>query len=110
MHVRFLNNFVITIVTTVLNDQGRMVAQERKVPVRMGDNHPVSQYEVHSETVDLHFSKKTPLEGVARRIPIAYCELHDPKKTRQLRQQAEAEAIATGKKGCGGCGNRRKKG
>ena len=96
INVRFLNNFVLVVVTTGLNDEGRMQATEVSFHVARGDTYPIEQYERHpDDKLDLHFPDSCPMAGVAHRVEGDYCELTEP-----------AKIAAKPSGGCGGCGNR----
>jgi len=97
--VRFLHNFIITVVQTIENDEGRLVAQENTFHIGIGDIYSLTQYEKHADgRVDLYFPDSSPLAGVARNIESDYCELRNP----------SAPKPTVVKTGCGGCGNKKK--
>jgi len=100
MQVRFLNNFVMTVIQTVEDSQGKLTTQTKPFHIRMGDIYPLSSYERHPDGhVDLHFPDSCPLSGVAERVEGDYCEIpKTPSKT----------VVTDMTPGCGGCGKRRK--
>ena len=94
MKVRFLNNFIITVVQTIENEEGRLVAQENTFHIGMGDTYSLSSYSEHDDgRVTLHFADNSPLIGVARNVEGDYCE---------LRQAMPPKKVV--ESGCGGCG------
>lgn len=98
IHVRFLNNFILTVVQTIVGKDGKMVVKDKQFHIQLGDVYPVEQYQRHPDNkVDIHFPDTCPLAGVAHRIEGDYCELHQP---------ASVKSTVTG---CGGCGNKPKK-
>lgn len=99
IHVRFLNNFILTVVQTVEED-GKLVVREKSFHIAMGDVYPISQYQRHTDDrLDLEFPDTCPLAGLAQNIEADYCSLVDSK----------AKAAAAKPQGCGGCGNKNKK-
>jgi hypothetical protein len=100
--VRFLNNFILTVVQTVLDNDGRMSVKEKSFHIQMGDIYKLTQYHRHPDGhLDLHFADDSPLAGVAQRVEPDYCELLEPKPT---------SGVTARVTGCGGCGNKKKKG
>ena len=98
VNIRFLNNFVLTVVTTGINDAGDIVAEEHQFHVKQGDIYPISQYERHPDgKVDIQFPDTCDLAGMANRIEGDYCEIVDPPASRPL----------TISSGCGGCQNKK---
>ena len=96
--VRFVNNFIIAVVQTVEDDDGRLVAREKSFHIHLGDTYMLSQYEEHDDgRVDLHFPDSSPLAGVAHNVEGDYCELRNP----PIKQKATTKGVA----GCGGCGH-----
>jgi hypothetical protein len=97
INVRFLNNFVLTVVHTSEVD-GKLTAQEKTFHIALGDVYPLSQYTRHPDgRLDLEFPDDCPLAGLAQNVESDYCELIEPK--------SRASAKITG---CGGCGNKRR--
>lgn len=97
--VRFLNNFIITVIQTVEDDDGNLQAQEKTFHISMGETYQISQYETHADgRVDIHFPDSSPLAGIAHNVEGDYCELRVsgmPKKVVET--------------GCSGCGKPKKK-
>ena len=98
INVRFLNNIVLTVVQTIADESGRMVAVKKPFHIGLGDVYPVAQYQRHPDgRIDIHFPDSCPLAGVAHRVEEDCCELTEPAK------------IAARVTGCGGCGNKKRK-
>ncbi len=98
LKVRFLNNFIITVVQTLEDAEGKLMAQENTFHIGMGDTYDLTHYEEHLDgRVDLYFPNSSPLAGVAHNIESDYCELRNPTTPKQ-------NVTA----GCGGCGNKKK--
>jgi len=97
--VRFLHNFIITVIQTVEDENGRLVVKENTFHIGMGDTYAISNYNEHPDgRVDLHFADNSPLVGVARNVEGDYCELRTARPPKKV--------VETG---CGGCGKNRKK-
>lgn len=98
INVRFLNNFIITVVQTITDDEGMLSAQEKQFHIAMGDVYPLTQYQRHPDgRLDLEFPDTCPLAGLAMNVESDYCELVEPKTT-----------VTAQVTGCGGCGNKRR--
>lgn len=91
--VRFLNNFIMTVIQTVVDENDKLVIQENDIHICVGDVYNIVQYERHSDDrVDLHFPDSSPLAGVAHNVEGDYCEIREP-------HAAKPKVV-----GCGGCG------
>ena len=97
MKVRFLNNFIMTVIQTIVDKDGSLAIQENPFHISVGDVYDVVQYERHADDrVDLHFPDSSPLAGVAHNVEGDYCEVREP---------SAAKPRVTG---CGGCGGNKK--
>lgn len=102
INVRFIHNFIITIVQTVEVD-GNLVAQEKQIHILMGDVYGVSQYQRNPDgRLDLEFPETSPLAGLAQGVEPDYCELtgHAPGTSPETSSGTSA--------GCGTCGNKQR--
>ena len=96
LKVRFVHNFVLTVLQTVEDEQGRLVVQEKQFHISQGDVYQVSQYEVNPDgRADLYFPDSSPLAGVAHNVEGDYMELRN----------SATKPAPTG--GCGGCNKNR---
>jgi len=102
VQVRFVNNFILTVVETITDDDGRLQAQERLVHIHVGDIYALERFEqIGDDKFDLHFLDSGPLNGgVAHRVEGDLCEFTQSDKVKANRIAATAAG------GCGGCGNK----
>ena len=101
LSVRFVANFIITVVQTVLDeDTGQLVVREKPFHIESGDSYQISQYQRSEDNkVDLHFPDSSPLAGVAHRIEGDYCEVIEPKTSSSVSAKVTS--------GCGGCNKKK---
>lgn len=97
--VRFLNNFIIDIVRTVLDDEtGKLKTETKQFHIQLGDTYDIDQFERYQDDkLDLHFPEGSPLEGIALRVEGDHCAINEP----------PIPKVNPG--GCGGCGGGKKK-
>ena len=90
--VRFINNFIMSVIQTVEDGDGNLVVKEYDIHIQAGDIYDVEQYEMHPDgRVDIHFTDSR----IAHNVESDYCELGPTNPTKP---------IVT--KGCGSCGNK----
>jgi hypothetical protein len=95
MNVRFLHNFVLTVVQTELDEHtDKMVVKNNNYHIQTGDVHIIEKYEKNdNNTFNLYFPKNSNLKGVSFRVEGDYLEISDPS---QKKDQVYG--------GCLGCG------
>jgi len=95
--VRFINNFQLTVVSTVLDKAGNLQTEINKYNVGHGDIHRINRYNTHPNTVDLFFIEEDPFQGVAMAVPKTHCEFLLPTSPSQRNK------VVNNGSGCGGC-------
>jgi hypothetical protein len=101
MNVRFLNNFIIEVTQTDVDDNGDIVVVKKRVHVKRGDIYKLHSYERYGTMLTLEFEKPDGhfgdyLHGVARGVESDYCEI----------MEKRAPTINLNHGGCGGCGHK----
>jgi len=80
MDVRFLNNFIITVKKTILDENENLTVVDMQRHVKMGDIHSIDNYVEKDNFLTLYFSDKSSLHGVAFNIEKDYCEILKKRK------------------------------
>jgi hypothetical protein len=95
MTVRFLNNYLITVAQTYLDQSNKMSVQSKQIHVHAGDIYRITQFYRHPNgSLDLHFPKDSVLYGVATRIDSDICAINN-------------DGTKKPSSGCGGCGKKK---
>lgn len=75
--VRFLNNFILTTVSTSLDDDGQLVAKESIYHISSGSTYSIDDYQINGNTVSIFFPATGPITGIAPQVEPGYCEFRD---------------------------------
>lgn len=91
--IRFINDFILTTTDTYLDEEsGKLKVKNTEWHIKRGDIYYVDSVDIHTNSVDIYFSNKSPIRGVAHSVEKEYCEFMQPSKR------------VSG--GCGGCGKK----
>jgi hypothetical protein len=102
MSVRFIHNFIITVIETYVDDSGSLRTRQHMHHVERGDIHFISSFSRNKHLVSLVFAPNDPFKGVSENIESEYCEFLTP----QHLQPPRSNNIVGGHRGCGGCGHK----
>jgi hypothetical protein len=97
-NIRFVQNFIMTLVETKLDDQGQLVATESLLHIAFGETYPVDRWEVNGNSVTIYFPddpNESRIHGVAHNVELGFCEFTDTV------QVAAGIAAASAPGGCG---------
>lgn len=98
--VRFLQNSILTVVHTGLNELGEMVVTETPAHVAYGELYILSRWEVNGKLATLYFpdDESSKIHGVAQNVELDICQFVD---SDVVAAAAAQTASAPGGCGCG---------
>ena len=95
-NVRFLQNFIMTTINTVVNDDGDLIAQDISSHIHFGEIYPLDNWVVNGNTITLYFAENSTIKGVAPNVEKGFCEIID--------DVVQAQVVAQAAQKSGGCG------
>jgi hypothetical protein len=78
MNVRFIKPFVLFIIETYLDADGKMRTREVQHHIKFGESYPVQRVTPHGDVVDIQFDDDGPIKGMASNISKEYVEIMQP--------------------------------
>lgn len=103
--VRFLQNFIMTVVQTTVDGEGNLQVNDVSVHVRFGEIYPITDASISGNTVSIQFAPESTIQGTAPSVDIGFVDLMGglpPTMKAQVAASAPDQP-AQKKSGCG-CG------